>query len=177
MQDISNAGTDPATGQDKIWEATDFDDLANLVSQVAGEGVLCPTISPKPSSSVSPTVSMSPTRYPSIVPSLSVAPSTPNCVNNFNICYSLDMSGSVCTKVPPAQLCEGCNYSPESTCGDEFFGYTNTCCSNFHTVSLDCISLTLNYSHSNVQVSYLILAQPSAAIQPILRLQTLQAIL
>ena len=74
--------------------------------------------------------------------------STPACVNNFNICYSLDMSGSVCTKVPPAQLCEGCNYSPESTCGDEFFGYTNTCCSNFHTVSLDCISLSLNYSHS-----------------------------
>ena len=67
MQDISNAGTDPATGQDKIWEATDFDDLANLVSQVAGEGVLCPTISPKPSSSVSPTVSMVPTSPPSCV--------------------------------------------------------------------------------------------------------------
>ena len=59
MQDISS--------QDKIWEATDFDDLANLVSQVAGEGVLCPTISPKPSSSVSPTVSMVPSSPPSCV--------------------------------------------------------------------------------------------------------------
>ena len=71
--------------------------------------------------------------------------SSPTCLNNFNICYSLDMSGSVCSNNNNPSVCAECGYTGSgSTCGDAEFGFTNfatcgsscTCCSNFLSVSL-----------------------------------------
>ena len=96
----------------------------------------------RPSTSPSSIPSKFPTKEPSIQPTgqPSAQPSdppssssSPTCVNNFNICYSLDMSGSVCTTNPPAELCDFC--SPTDNCGDPLLEDTETCCTNFQVSS------------------------------------------
>jgi len=79
---------------------------------------------------------------PSHKPALSS--SSPTCLNNFNICYSLDMSGSVCSNNNNPSVCDQCGYTGSgSTCGDAEFGFTDfstcgsscNCCNNWKSVS------------------------------------------
>jgi len=52
------------------------------------------------------------------------------CTNNFNICYALDMSGSVCNRNHNIN-CDSCY--PSNKCRDEGYGQ-GTCCANFEKV-------------------------------------------
>ena len=70
--------------------------------------------------------------------------SSPACLNNFNICYSLDMSGSVCSNNNNPSVCDQCGYTGSgSMCGDDEFGFTDfntcesscNCCNNWKSVS------------------------------------------
>jgi len=116
--------------------------------------------------------------------------SSPTCLNNFNICYSLDMSGSVCSNNNNPLVCDQCGYTGSgSMCGDAEFGFIDfntcgsscNCCNNWKSVSLQLqlsfcsmiFRIDNNHSHLSVSVST---SQSHSTIVAMSRLQTLLGI-
>ena len=112
---------------------------------------LSPVIDPTTNPSNSPTSSSTnpPTRQPSDPPS-----SSPTCGNNVNICFALDISGSVCSSSAQPRVCTNCldqGIYDTAVCGDIGFDPTLTCCANFGLVSFSqafqVSYYILSYSH------------------------------
>merc|ERR1712194_554289 len=87
-----------------------------------------PTFDPSANPTLVPTAEPTKviTSQPSALPSISQSPTT--CVGKVNVCFALDMSGSICS--PDQSNPQSCYNCPDQCHEEDLFG-RDTCCSNF----------------------------------------------
>ncbi|EJK67196.1 hypothetical protein THAOC_11803, partial [Thalassiosira oceanica] len=114
------------------------------------------TKAPSTSPSQSPSTkapSTSPSQSPSTKAPSTSPSQTPSCSNevDFDICFALDMSGSVCSKNSPTTCEDSC--SPSDECRD-FTVDVDTCCENFRSIQDFTIDMVTALDSFNGDKSY-----------------------